>query len=122
MLLTLTLLTLLHAAPAADSISGTWRITGDVAGNPLDQICTIQQNGAVLSGSCGAEGEAVELTGEVTDGKITFSHGGEYDGQPLTIVYSGALESPQEIRGTVWVQPFDVSGVFTAKPTPAPEQ
>lgn len=118
MLLTLTLLSALQLAPA-DTLTGRWQITGDVVGNPLDQVCTFQQAGTTLTGSCtSAGGPAVEVTGEVRDGAVTFQHGGEYDGQPLTVIYSGNLASPTEIRGTVDVQPFAVTGVFSARPAP----
>ena len=120
MLLTLSLLTVLNVA-AADSIPGVWQVKGDVQGNPIDEVCTVKQVGSVLSGSCIMGGSAkVDLTGEMKDGKITFQHGGDYEGQALTIIYSGTLASPKEIKGTVLVQPFGVDGVFTATPKAEP--
>lgn len=120
MLSTLALLVVLHAAPLADPITGTWQITGDVVGNPLNEICTIKQEGTKLTGSCSLAGaQASELTGEVKDGKITFSHGAEYNGDALTITFSGTAASPAELKGTVNVQPYDVDGVFSAKSVPA---
>jgi hypothetical protein len=120
MLATLTLLAVLHAIPAAaaDTIPGTWQIQGEVEGNPLAEVCTLQVSGAAITGQC----DGHLLTGEVKDGKITFQHGGlEYDGEPLTLIYSGALAEPREIRGTVTVMPFNVTGAFTAKPAAAPK-
>jgi hypothetical protein len=120
MLLTLTLVSLLHAAPTADTLAGAWQIKGDVAGNPLNEVCTIKQTGTALSGTCTRETDAPQpLTGEVKDGKVTFKHGGDYQGQELTITYTGTLASPKELKGTVDVQPFGVSGDFTATPAPA---
>lgn len=119
MLATLTLLAVLHVAPApaADTIPGTWQIQGEVEGNPLAEVCTLRQSGDALTGDCGGN----PLTGEVKEGKITFQHGGlEYEGEPLTLIYTGTLAAPREIRGTVTVLPFDVSGPFTAKPAEAP--
>jgi hypothetical protein len=115
MLKTLTLLTVLNVTPA-DSVSGTWQFRGDVMGNPLNHVCTIQQNGTELSGSCTLDGKPYDLTGEAKDGTITFRHGGDHQGTPLTIVYSGKLESPKEIGGTLTVQPYGVGGTFTAVP------
>ena len=116
MLLTLALLTALHA----DSLPGTWKITGDVMGNPLKEQCTLKQEGATLSGSCTNEqGGPYAVTGEVKDGKLTLKHGGDYQGTALTFVYSGTLASAKEIKGTVEVQPFGASGTFTAAPAPA---
>jgi hypothetical protein len=117
MLLTLALLAALHAAPADDSLSGAWKITGDVAGNPLDETCTVKQTGTVLTGTCvGGVGEKLELTGEVKDGKVTFKHGGDYQGQALTITYTATSASAKALKGTVEVLPFNVSGTFSAAP------
>jgi hypothetical protein len=59
------------------------------------------------------------VTGEVKEGKVTFSHGGEYEGQALTITYSGTLASPAALKGTIDVQPFAASGTFSAAPAAA---
>ena len=120
MLLPLALLAALHAAPADDSLSGTWQIKGDVMGNPIDQSCTLKQTGATLGGSCvGNTGEKLDVTGEVKDGKVVFRYKSDYQGQPLTIVYTATNASTKQLKGTVDVQPMSVSGTFTASPTPA---
>ena len=121
MLLTLTLLSALHGAPRptpqADSLSGNWQITGDVSGNPLDQTCTLKQTGPTLGGSCiGQTGEKLELTGEVKDGKVVFRYKSDYQGTPLTIVYTATSVSARQLKGTVDVQPMGVSGTFAAAP------
>jgi hypothetical protein len=119
MLLTLALLTTLHAAAATDSIPGRWQITGDVAGNPVRSICVITQTGTALSGNCSDDSnEPHPLTGEVKDGKITFQYSVDYQGQPLSIVYSGTLSSPPQIKGTIEVKPMGAMGTFTATPAP----
>ena len=119
MLLTLTVLSALQMAPAADSITGSWQIRGDVMGAPLNEVCVIKQSGDTLTGNCTNEGgTSYELSGEVKDGKITFRHAGEYEGQALTIGYSGTVVS-KEIKGTLNIQPFDVGGEFTATPVTA---
>jgi hypothetical protein len=117
MLLTFALVAAL-AAPA-DSISGTWLIKGDVAGNPLVSTCTIAVAEAKVSGVCkNAEGKENPITGEVKEGKVIFEHGGDYNGQELKIIYTATLPSAKEMKGTIEVKPFDVSGEFTATPTP----
>lgn len=121
MLLTLALLSALNAAPAADSLTGSWKITGDVQGNAIDETCAITQSGAVLSGTCiGNAGEKLDLSGEVKDGKVTFSHGGTYDGQALTITFTSTASTAKELKGSVFVLPFNVSGTFSAAPAAAP--
>ena len=115
MLLTFALAAAL-AAPA-DSIAGTWQIKGEVAGNALNSTCTIVVAEAKVSGSCkNSEGKVDPIFGEVKDGKVTFEHGGEYQGQELKIIYTATLPSAKEMKGTIEVKPFDVSGEFTATP------
>ena len=107
------------AAPA-DSISGTWQIKGEVAGNPLNTTCTIAVAAAKVTGVCkNAEGKQDPITGEVKEGKVIFEHGGDYQGQELKIIYTATLPSAKEMKGTIEVKPFDVSGEFTATPVAA---
>ena len=122
MLLPVTLLVALHASPAADSLTGPWRITGDIAGNPISTVCTFTQDGAKLGGSCvraQAPDQKLPLTGELKDGKVRFEYGVDFQGQTLTIVYTGSFASPRELKGTVEAQPAAVTGSFTAAPAPA---
>ena len=118
MLLSLIAATLLHLAPAAD-VTGTWQIRGDIMGSPLNTVCTLKQADTAITGTCSVEGQgAADVKGEVKDGKVTFQHGGDYEGQALTVVYSGTLVSPTELKGTITINPFDVGGEFTATPAP----
>ena len=111
------------APPAADTVSGLWRVTGDVMGNPINEVCTLKQDGVKLTGICkntdAADAKPFDVTGEVNAGKITFSHGGEYQGQALTMTYSGTLAATKELKGSVDVQPFGVTGTFSATPASA---
>ena len=103
-------------ANAAGQVSGTWEIRGDVMGHPVNQFCTFDQKGAALTGRCtGADGTPFEISGEVKNEKITFQHGGEYQGEALTVVYTGTLASNQ-LRGDIDVRPLGMGGVFTATP------
>ena len=120
MLLALSLLAALHVAPATDSLAGTWKLSGDVMGNPLNTTCTIEQAGATLRGSCSSEtGGKLALTGEAKDGKFTFKYASDYQGTALSIVHTGTLASPTQLKGTVEVQPMGITGTFTAAPAPA---
>jgi hypothetical protein len=118
MLRIIALLLTLHAAP--DSLAGPWQIKGDVMGNPVNETCTFTQEGTVLSGRCDSEdGEPSLLAGELKEGKVTFWHGGDWDGQALTVVYSATFASPSQLKGTIEVRPMNVAGTFTAVPAPA---
>jgi hypothetical protein len=120
MLIALALLTALHAAPAADSIPGTWKINGDVAGNPVIVTCVISQAGTTLTGNCAdPTGAPLPLTGEAKDGKYTFQYEIDYQGQALQIVYSATFATPKDLKGTIEVKPMGASGTFTATRAPA---
>jgi len=120
MLLALTLLASLHLTPA-DSVSGKWHVKGDVVGNPLDLTCELAQSGDKLTGVCSSMqpgGADVPITGEVKGDSVTFSHGGDYQGTALTIIYS-AKHTANKLDGTINVKPFDAAGTFTAEPVAA---
>jgi hypothetical protein len=120
MLLALTLLASLHAAPA-DSISGKWQLKGDVVGNPVNTVCQFSQSGSKITGVCSSMqpgGADVPITGEVKGDSVTFEHGGDYQGTALTIVYA-AKRTANKLEGTINVKPFDAAGTFTAEPVAA---
>ncbi len=103
---------------AADNLSGNWKIEGDVNGNPVNEICTLKQTENHLTGSCvGTEKKSYEVTGDVDGKKVTFKHGGEYEGGDLTLTYSGTLDEKGVVKGTLDVAPHNVSGDFTATKT-----
>jgi hypothetical protein len=54
------------------------------------------------------------MTGKVTDTNITWQYKTEYNGTPLTLVYTGAADKDSKIVGSVEVQPMSVTGDFTA--------
>jgi hypothetical protein len=121
MLLPLTLLAALGTASAADSLTGPWRITGEIAGNPISTVCTFTQDAGKLAGSCvraQAPDQKLPVTGEVKDGKVRFQYGVDVQGQTLTVVYSGAFASPRELKGTLEAEPLGATGTFTAVPAP----
>ena len=117
--LTLPLLVLMAAgcALAEDSFAGAWKIEGDVAGNAVQESCTLKQDGGKITGSCKGLGgdKAWEVTGSVEGGAVTFQHGGEYNGEALTLIYKAKLDDKGALKGTIDVKPFDVAGEFTAK-------
>lgn len=102
------------AAPAAGSLSGSWKIDVDVAGETHSGTCTIQQDGEKLSGTCKVESGEQALTGEVKGQTVTWSHKGEYNGEALTATYKGSVESATTVKGDIDVQPIDVAGTFMA--------
>jgi len=104
------------AVLAADDLAtGTWKIEGDIQGNPVRDLCTLTQADGKITGSCKGDIGTFDVKGEVTGNKVVFRHGGEYQGDKLTLTYSGTIDDMGVLKGTVDVQPMDVSGDFTAK-------
>ena len=117
---TLLLSFLLASVPAltraadAPSLSGTWQIHNNIAGNQSDRACTFVQNGDNLTGTCPSDRGEVKLTGEVKGKKVTWSYRSEYEGSPITVKYDGTLQSEAKITGTVNVAEYGADGDFTA--------
>lgn len=110
---------LLVASPvlAADpSLTGTWKISLNVAGNTYPTVCAFQQDGEKLSGTCkGSDASENALTGQVQGQKLAFKYQAPYNGDTITLSYSGTVSSATEIKGAVDVQPFGVQGDFTGQ-------
>ena len=99
------------------SVAGAWKVTGDISGYPVDQLCTFAQDGKKLTGSCKSAGEskATDITGEVDEKKVTWSLKTEYNGQEITVTFKGALADASQFKGDIDVQPLNVAGTFEAK-------
>jgi hypothetical protein len=103
-------------SPAAD----VWTISGDVQGYPVNEVCTLTTTGTTIAGSCVLSGKTYNTTGTATDKTVNFKHGGEYNGQDLTLTFAGTLDASGKLQGTIDVDPLAVSGTFTAlKSAPA---
>jgi hypothetical protein len=116
-------------APAGASITGTWLISGDVQGVGVSETCIVTQaTDGKLKGSCDVDGMGkYDATGSVTDKTVIITHPGTYQGQDLTLTYTGKINSDGGITGTIDVDPMAVTGSFSAKksdaatpPAPAP--
>lgn len=95
--------------------TGTWEIKSEVMGNAGEEVCTLTQDGARIAGSCtGQDNAKRDVTGEVSGEKVTFRHDGDYEGQTLTITYTGKFETGTVLSGEVSVAPFNVEGTFKA--------
>ncbi len=115
MMITKTLSSFLFLSPfclAAD-ISGSWAVKGDVSGYSISLICTFQQNGAKLTGTCtGNNRPDRAVTGEVNDQKVKFQYEVDNEGTKMTVVYTGNLQPDSSIKGSV--DASGNSGDFTA--------
>jgi hypothetical protein len=97
------------------SLNGKWEVHSNVAGNESDVECTFTQKDNELGGSCATDHGDRPLTGKVDGTKITWSYDSEYEGTPLTVKYSGTIDSAAtKFSGSVSVEQFGVDGDFTA--------
>ncbi len=103
---------------AADnaSLTGKWKIHQSVMGNESDSDCTFTQKDNDLTGSCTADQGSGKITGKIDGAKVSWSYDTEYNGSPLTVKFTGTLDSTGKIAGTVSVETFGVDGDFTATP------
>jgi hypothetical protein len=105
---------LLFWTALADSMTGTWKVTGEVSGNPVAPVCTVVQTGTALTGQCTSRGVPIKLTGKVDDSRVKWRYSVDYEGQTWTLTYTGKMQSPSEITGTIIVTEAGLSGSLTA--------
>jgi hypothetical protein len=70
-----------------------------------------------ISEGCPFEQGTAKVTGKMTDTKITWQDGSEYNESRLTLVYTGTMDKDSKIIGTVEVHLMSVNGDFTATPS-----
>ena len=104
-------------AAGVTSLSGQWSVHNTIAGNESDQECKFVQQDNAITGSCkSAEGKDLAVTGTVDGKKVTWKYDSDFNGTALTLTYTATLEDSGKIAGGVEVQPFGVTGDFTATP------
>ena len=99
------------------SVGGTWTVRADISGNQSESSCRFTQKESELTGTCNSDRGAVMITGKVEAKTVSWQFDTQYEGQTLTVYYSGTPQSGEKITGTVNVQPMNVSGEFTATKT-----
>jgi hypothetical protein len=96
------------------SVGGAWTVRADISGNQSESNCTFTQKEGELTGTCNSDRGSVMITGKVDGKTVSWQFDTQYEGQTLTVYYSGTSQSAEKITGTVNVQPMNVSGEFTA--------
>ena len=104
-------------AAGAPGLTGQWSVHNSIAGNESDQECKFVQTDDKLAGSCKSADKEVQITGSLDGKKVSWKYESEYNGSPLTLVYTATLDDSEKISGSVEVQPFGVTGDFTATPS-----
>ena len=112
-------------AVSPPALTGQWKVHNSIAGSESDQQCTFELKDKDLTGSCKSDQSTVQVTGSLDGNKLTWKYNSDYNGTQLTLTYTATLDDSGKIAGTVEVQPFGVSGDFTAtqsQPEAAPQK
>jgi len=104
------------SAFAATDLTGKWTVHNSIAGNENDQECILRVTDNKITGSCKSQDKDLPVTGTVDGNKVTWQFQSEYNGSPLTLIYKATLDDSNKLAGTVEVEPYGVTGDFTATP------
>jgi hypothetical protein len=107
-------------AAGAPNLTGQWTVHNSIAGNDSDQECKFVQTDTKLTGTCKGTDKDVQITGSIDGNKVTWKYESDYNGSPLTLTYTATLDDSRKIAGSVNVDPFSVTGDFTATPSKEP--
>jgi hypothetical protein len=104
------------AARAAEnaSLEGKWTLHYNISGYSGDLDCAFNQKDSDVTGTCKSPDGSVSVTGKVDGKNVTLQYKTEYNGDELTVVYTGKVESPTKFAGNVTVQPMGADGEFSA--------
>ena len=101
------------ASQQVDALTGKWAIHNRIAGNESDQECELAVTDNKITGSCKSQDKDLSVTGSVDGNKVTWQFQADYNGSPLTLIYTSTQSDSSKITGTVEVKPFGVTGDFT---------
>ncbi len=105
-------------AAGAPNLNGEWNVHNSIVGNESDQACKFVLTDKKLTGSCKSveNDKEVQITGSLDGNKLTWKYESDYHGSPLTLTYTATLDDSDKISGSIDVDPFGVTGDFTATP------
>lgn len=113
--ITLTLI-LSTAASAQKSVAGEWDATFNTPGGPQPLKLVLKVDGEKLTGTAKRSRGDVQLTGTIKGDDITFAYTIDYNGNPVTITFTGKVKG-DTMGGTVSFN--DTAGdEWSAKRTP----
>jgi alpha-mannosidase len=116
---------LLAAIPAAATdLHGVWHISASVQGQEFPIVCSLNQHQEKITGSCKIEGQQViDVVGTVKSDQIMLQGGSDDGGTKTILTFNGTLSSPTDMKGEIYVDPYEMHGVFNARlgsdPAPA---
>ena len=92
------------AGMSATDISGTWGFSVNLEGGPqnVPMAFVFKQEGEKLTGTQSSGSGEPKVTGTVKGNKVVFSvEGKNRSGDPYKNTYTGTIESPTKMTGTV---------------------
>ncbi len=91
------------AGASVADISGTWACSINLEGGPQDVKYTFvfKQEGEKLSGTQSGGSGDHKITGTVKGNKVVFGYDVTREGQTKKITYTGTIESPNKMTGTL---------------------
>jgi hypothetical protein len=104
------------SAFAADpvNITGKWSVHASVSGTDSDAVCNFVVTDGKITGSCKHDDNDHPLTGVVDGTKVMWKYDSEYNGSPITLTYRATVTDAKKFSGSLDVDPFGVTGDFTA--------
>jgi hypothetical protein len=99
---------------AKADVTGTWAFNVQTDAGAGTPTVTLKQDGEKLTGHYSSEtlGEA-DLTGDVKGSAVAFTFSAQVQGFSLPVSYSGTLENPTTMKGTLSITGVG-DGTFTA--------
>jgi hypothetical protein len=98
--------------------TGTWKIDGNVMGNPVTMTCVLTEADHKLAGSCSEAGDGRTprpLTGTVTPKGVNWRFDDQFQGQPISFSMIATLAADgTKMNGTLSIAPMNVGGDFVA--------
>src|SRR5919197_4324262 len=105
----------LSAQSSRIDVTGRWTFTVQTDAGSGTPTVTLKQEGEKLTGHYSSQnlGEA-DLIGTVKGQEIKFTFNADAQGTPLTVTYTGTIESRDSMKGSVDLGGL-AQGTFTAK-------
>ena len=98
--------------------TGTWKIDGNVMGNPVTMTCVLTEAEHKLAGTCTGAGEdrtPRTLTGTATPKGVNWRFDDQFQGQPISFSINATMSADgAKMNGTLSIAPMNVGGDFVA--------
>ena len=107
-----------NPSSAQPVVTGTWKIDGNVMGNPVTMTCVLTEAEHKLAGTCTGAGEdrtPRTLTGTATPKGVNWRFDDQFQGQPISFSINATMSADgAKMNGTLSIAPMNVGGDFVA--------